>query len=44
MEEHSSPSEEDSSGPQILAALDGTILLAKENMRPITEIVSVSPV
>ncbi|XP_060102141.1 transport and Golgi organization protein 1 homolog isoform X2 [Heteronotia binoei] len=38
MEEHSNPSEADSAAPQILAALDGAILLAKENMRPITEI------
>ncbi|KAL8185456.1 UNVERIFIED_CONTAM: hypothetical protein K2H54_052304 [Gekko kuhli] len=44
MEEHSNPSEADSAAPQILAALDSAILLAKENMRPITEIVSVSSV
>ncbi|XP_015284455.1 PREDICTED: melanoma inhibitory activity protein 3-like [Gekko japonicus] len=39
MEKHSNPSEADSAAPQILAALDGAVLLAKENMRPITEIV-----
>ncbi|XP_048357566.1 transport and Golgi organization protein 1 homolog isoform X2 [Sphaerodactylus townsendi] len=38
MEEHSNPTEADSAAPQILTALDGAILLAKENMRPITEL------
>nr|XP_056708307.1 transport and Golgi organization protein 1 homolog [Euleptes europaea] len=37
MEEHSNPSKADSAAPQILAALDGAVLLAKENMQPITE-------
>lgn len=44
MEEHDNPSESDSAAPQILAALDGAILLAKENMQPIKQIVSISPV
>ncbi|XP_054836026.1 transport and Golgi organization protein 1 homolog isoform X2 [Eublepharis macularius] len=38
MEEDSNPSEPDTAAPQILAALGAAVLLAKENMRPVTEI------